>query len=282
MLFTWLHFIIGDIEIAHDRATELERDCREHGALGTLPQVQLLQAHCLVFLGRFREAKAAAAEALKLAADTGEAQSTVELSVVLAEIAAIEGDEERCRELVARAIDQDVAPSSIFAATALSLLDLGVGHRCGHAPWAEVSCTILRFDGQVQEHFDRVLPGPPGNLRWAPWYIAYVLLFNMLVGPVFSAGSVTSERERQTLDLLLVTDLTPKEFDLLVYFARQPGKVLTHRALLAAIWGGDFTEQTEYLRVFIGQLRKKLELNASSPRYLLTEPWVGYRFEPGG
>jgi tetratricopeptide (TPR) repeat protein len=128
VLFTWLHFIVGDIEIAHDRATELERDCREHGALGTLPQVQLLQAHCLVFLGRFREAKAAAAEALKLAADTGEAQSTLELSVVLAEIAAIEGDEERCRELVAEAIDQDVAPSSIFAATALSLLDLGIGN----------------------------------------------------------------------------------------------------------------------------------------------------------
>ena len=75
--------------------------------------------------------------------------------------------------------------------------------------------------------------------------------------------------------------LTPKEFDLLVYMARHPGKVITHRALLAAVWGGQSTEQVEYLRVFVGQLRKKLEPDAASPRYLVTEPWVGYRLEPG-
>jgi two-component system, OmpR family, KDP operon response regulator KdpE len=75
--------------------------------------------------------------------------------------------------------------------------------------------------------------------------------------------------------------LTPKEFDLLVYMARRPGKVIHHRTLLAAIWGGQNTEQVEYLRVFVGQLRKKLEPDASSPRYIVTEPWVGYRFEPG-
>lgn len=75
--------------------------------------------------------------------------------------------------------------------------------------------------------------------------------------------------------------LTPKEFDLLVYLARHAGKVVTHRALLGAIWGGQSTEQVEYLRVFVGQLRKKLEPEASSPRYIVTEPWVGYRFEPG-
>ena len=75
--------------------------------------------------------------------------------------------------------------------------------------------------------------------------------------------------------------LTPKEFDLLVYLARRPGKVIHHRTLLGAIWGEQSTEQVEYLRVFVGQLRKKLEPDASSPRYLVTEPWVGYRFEPG-
>jgi len=75
--------------------------------------------------------------------------------------------------------------------------------------------------------------------------------------------------------------LTPKEFDLLVYLARHPGKVVTHRALLSAIWGGQSAEQVEYLRVFVGQLRKKLETEATSPRYIVTEPWVGYRFEPG-
>lgn len=72
--------------------------------------------------------------------------------------------------------------------------------------------------------------------------------------------------------------LTPKEFDLLVHLVRNAGKVLTHRALLGAVWGGDFTEQHEYLRVFIGQLRKKIEPDPSKPRYILTEPWIGYRF----
>ena len=75
--------------------------------------------------------------------------------------------------------------------------------------------------------------------------------------------------------------LTPKEFDLLVHLIRNAGKVLTHRSLLGAVWGGGYTEQTEYLRVFIGQLRKKIEPDPSTPRYILTEPWIGYRFNPG-
>jgi two-component system, OmpR family, KDP operon response regulator KdpE len=76
--------------------------------------------------------------------------------------------------------------------------------------------------------------------------------------------------------------LTPKEFDLLAYLARYPGKVVTHRTLLSAIWGrGQSMEQVENLRVVVGQLRKKLEPETSSPRYIVTEPWVGYRFEPG-
>jgi two-component system KDP operon response regulator KdpE len=76
--------------------------------------------------------------------------------------------------------------------------------------------------------------------------------------------------------------LTPKEFDLLVYLARNAHKVVTHRKLLAAVWGANSTEQPEYLRVFIGQLRKKIEATTPSPSYILTEPWVGYRFEPAG
>ena len=74
--------------------------------------------------------------------------------------------------------------------------------------------------------------------------------------------------------------LTPKEFDLLIYFMNHSGKVLTHHTLLAAVWGGDYVEQDQYLRVFVGNLRKKLETNPASPRYILTEPWVGYRFSP--
>jgi two-component system KDP operon response regulator KdpE len=75
--------------------------------------------------------------------------------------------------------------------------------------------------------------------------------------------------------------LTPKEYDLMVYLVSHPGKVLTHRTLLTSIWGGESAEQTEYLRVFVGQLRKKVEPEPAAPRYILTEPWIGYRFDPG-
>jgi two-component system KDP operon response regulator KdpE len=75
--------------------------------------------------------------------------------------------------------------------------------------------------------------------------------------------------------------LTPKEFDLLLYMARHPNKVLTHRVLLNAVWGGESVQQPEYLRVFINQLRKKIE-PGETPQYILTDPWVGYRFQPGG
>jgi two-component system KDP operon response regulator KdpE len=74
--------------------------------------------------------------------------------------------------------------------------------------------------------------------------------------------------------------LTPKEFDLFVYMARHPNRVISHRTLLEAVWGEASQEQPEYLRVFMGQLRKKLEPDPSNPRYLVTEPWVGYRFNP--
>src|SRR6202167_5035834 len=75
--------------------------------------------------------------------------------------------------------------------------------------------------------------------------------------------------------------LTPKEFDLLLLFARNAGKVLIHRALLTAVWGAQSAQQPEYLRVFVGQLRKKLQGDAQK-EYIQTEPWVGYRFLPEG
>ena len=75
--------------------------------------------------------------------------------------------------------------------------------------------------------------------------------------------------------------LTPKEFELLVHLARHAGKVMTHRALLTSIWGAQSAHQPEYLRVFIGQLRKKLEAETGK-QYIQTEPWVGYRFVPEG
>ena len=75
--------------------------------------------------------------------------------------------------------------------------------------------------------------------------------------------------------------LTPKEFDVLVYLAERPGKVVAHRPLLGAVWGGESTEQVEYLRVVVAQLRKKLQPSPDSTQYIVTEPWIGYRFESG-
>jgi len=75
--------------------------------------------------------------------------------------------------------------------------------------------------------------------------------------------------------------LTPKEFDLLQYFVANPNVAIPHGRLLQAVWGPDYGNEVEYLRVFVNQLRKKIEPDPSHPRYLLTEPWVGYRFAPG-
>ena len=72
--------------------------------------------------------------------------------------------------------------------------------------------------------------------------------------------------------------LTPKEFELLSLLARQPGRVLTSRAILKSMWGPNAVDQPEHVRVLMGQLRKKLEREPARPRYLITEPWVGYRF----
>jgi two-component system KDP operon response regulator KdpE len=76
--------------------------------------------------------------------------------------------------------------------------------------------------------------------------------------------------------------LTPKEFDLFLFMARRPNRVLAHRALLEAVWGTGFAEHSEYLRVFVGQLRKKIEPSPANPLYFITEPWIGYRFNPTG
>jgi two-component system KDP operon response regulator KdpE len=76
--------------------------------------------------------------------------------------------------------------------------------------------------------------------------------------------------------------LTPKEFNLFVYLARHPNRVIEHARLLQAVWGEAAQDHPEYLWVFIRQLRKKLEADAARPRYLLTEAWVGYRFNPHG
>ena len=74
--------------------------------------------------------------------------------------------------------------------------------------------------------------------------------------------------------------LTPKECQVLRYLAAHPNRTIPHRELLQAVWGPDYGDELEYLRVFVNQLRKKIEANPARPKYLLTDPWVGYRFRP--
>jgi len=92
-------------------------------------------------------------------------------------------------------------------------------------------------------------------------------------------GDLIIDRERfRVLKRGEEVRLTPKEFELLLYLAQRPGRVLTHRAILKAIWGATAVDQPEHLRVLVGALRKKIEPSPASPQYILTEPWVGYRF----
>ena len=92
---------------------------------------------------------------------------------------------------------------------------------------------------------------------------------------ILDTGMHTASVRGQTIHL------TPKEFDLLTFFARNPGRVLTHKVLLRSVWGTAGDGQPDYLRVLIAQLRKKVE-HEGAPRYILSEPWVGYRFDPHG
>ena len=97
-------------------------------------------------------------------------------------------------------------------------------------------------------------------------------------GPIIR-GELTIDRERfRVLRSGQEVRLTPKEFELLTFLAQYPGRVLTHRVILKAIWGPHAADQPEHLRVLVGALRKKIEPAPSSPKYILTEPWVGYRF----
>lgn len=92
-------------------------------------------------------------------------------------------------------------------------------------------------------------------------------------------GDLTIDFDRRRVHRgALEIRLTPREFELLTLLVTHAGRVLTHRAILKAIWGARGTHQPEHLRVLMGQLRRKIEPDAAHPRYLLTEPWVGYRF----
>ncbi len=84
---------------------------------------------------------------------------------------------------------------------------------------------------------------------------------------------------RQVTALGRTSRLTAKEFDLLSYLMARPNKTISHRALLQAVWGPDYGDELEYLRVFVNRLRKKIEPDPSKPQFLVTDAWAGYRFQ---
>ena len=99
--------------------------------------------------------------------------------------------------------------------------------------------------------------------------------------PPFVSKDVTIDFEsRQVIVRGHAVHLTPKEYDVLKHLVANQGKPLTHRRLLQSVWGPDYGEETENLRVVINQLRKKIEADPTRPKYIVTEPWIGYRFQP--
>lgn len=105
---------------------------------------------------------------------------------------------------------------------------------------------------------------------------------NLPTTPHIAVGDFVIDSDAHTVTLAgTAIHLTPKEFDLLILFSRNPERALTHKVLLRGVWGPAGEDQPEYLRVLIAQLRKKVE-SGPTPRYIVSEPWVGYRFHPTG
>ncbi|MGW6022835.1 helix-turn-helix transcriptional regulator [Streptomyces sp. NPDC055099] len=119
---------LGALETGNDLAAELERECREQGALGPLPLVLLLRTRARIFLGRHSCALMGATEGLRIAQDTGQPHYVGQLTGILAYLAALDGDEERCRELAAKGDLRQVLPGQVWGGIAVAMLELGLGH----------------------------------------------------------------------------------------------------------------------------------------------------------
>jgi two-component system, OmpR family, KDP operon response regulator KdpE len=173
------------------------------------------------------------------------------------------------------------------------LLDLGlpdldgldVIHRIRE--WSQVPIIVLSVRGQEGDKI-AALDGGADDYVTKPFGMGELLariraalrhrLQSQVDAPVFQSGGLSVDLARR---VVTVDDgevkLTPKEYELLRVLVIHAGKVLTHQHLLREVWGPVAVEETQYLRVYIGQLRQKLEADPAQPRYLLTEPGVGYR-----
>ncbi|MEO3806880.1 AAA family ATPase [Nonomuraea sp. B1E8] len=123
----WWETLLGDYRAAHERAVRLERQSRAQGAIGVLPRALMLLARTQLWLGAHRDARTSATEGIRIAHDTGQSHNLVFLWAILAHLAAIEGDQERCKELTAQITTHGAAPSYSRATVINALLDLGLG-----------------------------------------------------------------------------------------------------------------------------------------------------------
>ena len=173
------------------------------------------------------------------------------------------------------------------------LLDLGlpdldgldVIHRMRE--WSQVPIIMLSVRGQEADKI-AALDGGADDYVTKPFGMGELLariraalrhrLQSAVDAPVFRSGGLTVDLARRVVTVEGgEMKLTPKEYEVLRALVIHAGKVLTHRYLLREVWGPGAVEETQYLRVYIGQLRQKLEVDPAQPRYLLTEPGVGYR-----
>ena len=159
---------------------------------------------------------------------------------------------------------------AVRARSDVSVLMLTVRDRAGD----KIQALDAGADGYVTKPFDvnELLARIRATLRRAP---ASALVDSQILT---WDGIEINFRDRRVKVNGRVERLTPTELDLLRYFAEHPNSVLPHDKILQAVWGPDYGNEVEYLRVFVNQLRKKIEPDPARPRYILTEPWLGYRF----